>query len=257
MRRSGPGARPQDETLKLEPAGAAAPRDTPALRACPPATDQERQVPLGGRDQPDVQSTVELTIRARAGDQVALEALCLRCLKSLTRFAAGRLPPAVRGMVETQDVVLEAVQRGMGRLHEFEVRHPGALIAYMRTILKNLIVDYVRVVVRRPQQVSLDEDQADNGQSPLQRVLDDEQIELYEGALTCLKPRDAALVTLKIEEQLGYEDIAVELGFPSANAARVATKRAVLRLAHEMSRLSHATKGGAAHPDPTQMRDAS
>ena len=255
--RAGPGARPHNETLGLEQAGPAAPRDTPVLRSRPVASEENLQVPFGVRDQPDLQSTIELTIRARAGDEVALEALCLRCLKSLTRFAAGRLPPAVRGMVETQDVVLEAVQRGMGRLHEFEVRHPGALIAYMRTILKNLIIDHLRVVVRQPQQVSLDQDHADHGQSPLQRVLDEEQIELYEGALECLKPRDAALVTLKIEEQLGYEDIAVELGFPSANAARVATKRAVLRLAHEMARLSHAKSGGAASPDRTQMRDAS
>ena len=112
-------------------------------------------------------------------------------------------------------------------------------------------------MVRRPQQVSLDEDQADHGQSPLQRVLDDEQIELYEAALECLKPRDAALVTLKIEEQLGYEDIAADLGFPTANAARVATKRAVLRLAHEMSRLRQTTSTGAASPDQTHLRDAS
>jgi RNA polymerase sigma factor (sigma-70 family) len=270
MRSAGPGARPHSETSGLEPAGAAVPRETPVLLARPRASDDSvpigartatpgaSQVPFGVRDQPDLQSTIELTIRARAGDQVALEALCLRCLKSLTRFAAGRLPLAVRGMVETQDVVIEAVQRGMGRLHEFEVRHPGALIAYMRRILKNLIVDYVRTVVRRPRQVALDEEQADLGQSPLQRVLDEEQIALYEGALEGLKPRDAALVALKIEEQLGYEDIAVELGFPSANAARVATKRAVLRLARQMSVLSRAKGGsGAATPDRTQMRDGS
>ena len=45
-----------------------------------------------------------------------MEALCLRCLKALSRFAAGRLPPGARGMVDTQDIVLEAVQRGMSRL---------------------------------------------------------------------------------------------------------------------------------------------
>ena len=70
------------------------------------------------------ESTVELTSRARGGDQAAFEALCLRCLKSLTRYAAGRLPPAVRDMLDTQDVVLEAVQRGMNKLDAFECRHP-------------------------------------------------------------------------------------------------------------------------------------
>jgi RNA polymerase sigma factor (sigma-70 family) len=184
------------------------------------------------------ESTIELTARARSGDQAALEALCLRCLRSLSRYAAGRLPPTVRDMLDTQDVVLEAVQRGMGRLHEFDYRHPGALLAYMRTILRNLIVDHVRARHRQPQQVLLDDRHADRGQSPLERVLGREQIELYEAALALLRPRDAALVTLRIEEHRGYDAIAAELGLQSGNTARVATSRALLRLAREMSRLS-------------------
>jgi RNA polymerase sigma factor (sigma-70 family) len=187
----------------------------------------------GGAEQ---QSTVELTIRAQAG----------------------RLPPAARGMVETQDIVLEAVHRGMSRLPELQLQGPGTLIAYMRRILKNLIVDYVRSAVRRPYAVALDERQADLGQSPLERVLDSERLELYEAALERLKPRDAALVTLRVEEQLGHEEIAVELGLASGNAARIAGKRAVLRLAHEMSKLSrlkrHAAVAGA---DDTSAEDAS
>jgi RNA polymerase sigma factor (sigma-70 family) len=209
----------------------------------------------GGAEQ---QSTVELTIRAQAGDHDAMEALCLRCLKALSRFAAGRLPPAARGMVETQDIVLEAVHRGMSRLPELQLQGPGTLIAYMRRILKNLIVDYVRSAVRRPYAVALDERQADLGQSPLERVLDSERLELYEAALERLKPRDAALVTLRVEEQLGHEEIAVELGLASGNAARIAGKRAVLRLAHEMSKLSrlkrHAAVAGA---DDTSAEEAS
>jgi RNA polymerase sigma factor (sigma-70 family) len=258
---AGPGARSHAKHVKpVKPQDQGAPDASRDRSASASAGRRDIPVffPRNAASDERLASTIELTLRARAGDQIALEALCLRCLKSLTRFAAGRLPPAARGMVETQDVVLEAVQRGMYRLHDLDVRHPGALIAYMRKILKNLIVDQMRTAVRRPPQVSLDERHADRGQSPLERVLDDEQIELYEAALERLKPRDAALVTLKIEEQLPYEEIATELEFPSANAARVAVKRAVLRLAHEMSRLSHARSGsGAAGAEGTQMRDLS
>ena len=233
MRNAGQGGRtPTGHAESEQPRGQAVPAETPVLSQPSVAAF------------PDPHSTVELTIRAQAGDQAALEALCLRCLKSLTRYASGRLPPAARGMVETQDVVLEAVQRGMFRLHDFEVRHPGALVAYMRTILRNLIVDYARSAIRRPLQVALDEQHADHGKSPLERVLDEEQLQLYEAAVERLKPRDAALVTLKIDEQLGYDEIAVELGFRTANAARVATRRAVLRLAHEMARLKSAVRNG-------------
>jgi RNA polymerase sigma factor (sigma-70 family) len=191
-------------------------------------------------DESDGESTVELAGRARSGDQAALEALCVRCLKSLSRYAAGRVPPAVRDVIDTQDVVLEAVHRGMSRLGTFESRYPGALLAYMRTILRNVIIDHVRAQRRQPRRVPLDDRQRDPGQSPLERVLGGEQIALYEAALARLRPRDAALVTLRIEEQLGYHRIAAELGFPSVNAARVAASRAVLRLAHEMSALSPA-----------------
>jgi RNA polymerase sigma-70 factor (ECF subfamily) len=246
------GANPRDETPgQAHAAGAASasgaltpPSGIPPLEFLY-SNAAARPGPSGA---PSLDSTVELTIRARAGDQVALEALCLRCLKSLTRYAAGRLPPAVRDMLDTQDVVVEAVQRGMSRLGEFEVRHPGALVAYMRTTLRNLIIDYLRERMRQPKRVALDDQHPDATRSPLERVLSDEQIALYDTALTRLKPRDAALVALKIDEQLSYEEIATELGMPSANAARVAARRAVLKLAHEMSRLSQAKTDPDAGP---------
>jgi hypothetical protein len=53
-----------------------------------------------------------------------------------------------------------------------------------------------------------------------------------------LRPRDAALATLKILEHRGCDQIAAEIGLQSGNTARVATSRAVLRLAREMSTLS-------------------
>jgi RNA polymerase sigma factor (sigma-70 family) len=213
--------------------------------------------PPNGQRLPGHQSTIELTVLARQGDRDALEALCVRCLKSLTRFAAGRVPASVRGMLDTQDIVIEAVQRGMSRLPELEVQ-PGGLVAYMRTVLKHLIIDHVRAAARRPQPVALDENDESpkshvaGERSPLEQVLAAEQIELYEAALARLRPRDEALVTLRIEEQLGHEEIAVELGFASANAARVAGRRAILRLAHEMSKLNRrpqpADGSGAATP---------
>jgi RNA polymerase sigma-70 factor (ECF subfamily) len=203
-----------------------------------------------------VENTVELTNRAREGDQAALEELCERCLDSLTRYAAGKVPSKVRDMLDTQDVVSEAVQRGMSRLNDFEVRHPGALVAYMRAILRHLIIDYVRRRTRQPLKVSLDEQQPDHGSSPLDQAVGAERLALYRAARARLKPRDAELVTLKIEDQHSYDEIAVRLGFPSNNAARVATRRAVLRLARELSWASgagaRAPGVGTAAPPPHQ-----
>jgi RNA polymerase sigma factor (sigma-70 family) len=159
-------------------------------------------------------------------------------------------------MVDTQDIVLEAVHRGMSKLPELQVQAPGTLIAYMRKILKNLIVDYVRTAARRPHGVILEDEHADLGQSPLERVLDSERLELYEAALDRLRPRDVALVTLRVEEQLGHEEIALQLGFASGNAARIAGKRALLRLAHEMSKLSRLKRDAVARADDMSAEDA-
>ena len=156
----------------------------------------------------DQESTVELTNRAREGDQAALEALCARCLRSLSRYAAGRVPPTVRDMLDTQDVVNEAVQRGVSRINDFDVRHPGALVAYMRAILRHLIVDYVRRRTKQPLKVSLDEQEPDGGRSPLDHVVGAERLALYHAARARLNPRDAQLVTFKIEDERGYDEIA-------------------------------------------------
>jgi RNA polymerase sigma factor (sigma-70 family) len=236
-----PAHRPRPRDARSEPRPAVVPFVERARegQAGSEANPQARN----GQCLPGQQSTIELTVLARQGDREALEALCVRCLKSLTRFAAGRVPASVRGMLDTQDIVIEAVQRGMSRLPELEVQ-PGGLVAYMRTVLKHLIIDHVRAAARRPQPVALDENDESreslvaSERSPLERVLAAEQIELYEAALARLRPRDEALVTLRVEEQLGHEEIAIELGFTSANAARVAGRRAILRLAHEMSRLN-------------------
>jgi RNA polymerase sigma-70 factor (ECF subfamily) len=187
------------------------------------------------RTTPELESTVELTNRARAGDQVAVEALSARCLRSLSRYAAGRVPPTVRDMLDTQDVVNEAVHKGMSHINDFEVRHPGALVAYMRTILRHLIIDYVRRRTQQPIKVTLDERQPYPGRSPLDDVVGAERLALYRAARARLKPRDAELIALKLEDSRSYDDIAAIVGLPSNNAARVATHRAILRLARELT----------------------
>jgi RNA polymerase sigma-70 factor (ECF subfamily) len=188
-------------------------------------------------------STIDLVARVRQGDHDALETLCLRCLKALNCYAAGRIPPRVRGMVDTQDLVAEALEKGLKKLSHIELEREGAFVAYLRRIFKNLVIDQVRAAERRPLAVSLHDRHEDNGQSPLERALDREQVERYEQALDRLRPRDAEVIILRLEQQAGYEEIAAHMGFATGNAARVAVRRALYRLAHEMSRLSQQARG--------------
>jgi hypothetical protein len=43
-----------------------------------------------------------------------------------------------------------------------------------------------------------------------------------------------------LEEQSDYDQIAIQLGIPTANAARLTVRRALFRLSHEMARLRRA-----------------
>jgi RNA polymerase sigma factor (sigma-70 family) len=185
-----------------------------------------------------VMSTMDLVARVRSGDQDALEAVCVRCLRGLHGFAAGRVPPRIRGMWDTQDLVAEALEKGLAKLLDLDLGRHGALMAYLRQVLRNLIVDKIRAADRAPRPTPLDDQHVDDTLSPLERALDREKVELYEAALQCLKPRDAELIILRVEQQADYDEIAVFLSLPTANAARIAVRRALFRLAHEMSRAS-------------------
>src|SRR3954465_14703004 len=90
--------------------------------------------------------TIELVIKARAGDRMAVEALLQRCLPQLKRWAHGRLPASARGSIDTGALVQEAALHAIQRLDVFEPRHVGAMQAYLRTSVMNRIRDEIRRV---------------------------------------------------------------------------------------------------------------
>jgi DNA-directed RNA polymerase specialized sigma24 family protein len=59
-------------------------------------------------------------------------------------------------------------------------------------------------------------------------------LERYEQALSRLAPADREAVIGRIELQFSYEELAAALGKPSAEAARKAAERALVKLAEEM-----------------------
>jgi RNA polymerase sigma-70 factor (ECF subfamily) len=183
---------------------------------------------------PTGEATVDLLARARAGDAQAIEALFERCVPTLRRWARGRLPQYARDLTDTQDLVQEAVLHTLQRLHTFESRHQGALQAYLRQAVANRILDEIRRVSRRGFAVELGESQVDPSPSPLEQAVGRQGVERYEAALQRLKPSDREAVVARLELQQSYEEIAVALGKPTANAARVAVTRAIRRLVKEL-----------------------
>jgi RNA polymerase sigma-70 factor (ECF subfamily) len=180
------------------------------------------------------ETTVELVIKARGGDRLAVEALLQRCLPSLTRWAHGKLPAAARGALDTGDLVQEAVLHALRRLDSFEPRHVGAMQAYLRQSVINRIRDEVRRVVRHPAAVPLAEEHASDATSPLEFAIQAESYERYRRALGELKPRDRKVIVARVEAQWSVAEIAQRFGLRTADAARMAVSRALQRLSARM-----------------------
>jgi RNA polymerase sigma-70 factor (ECF subfamily) len=72
--------------------------------------------------------------------------------------------------------------------------------------------------------------------SPLEAAMRQEQLDRYDAALSRLNEADRDLIVARVELGLTYEEVADALGKPSWNAARMATARALLRLAEELKR---------------------
>ena len=181
-------------------------------------------------------ATVDLLDRIKAGDRLALEALLARCLPTLRRWAHGRLPAYARSMLDTNDLVQDAVIKAMRRLEVFESRHQGALLAYLRTSVMNQIFDLVDQHARRGDRAELPEQLADDTTSPLDRAIGSENLRRYEAALGRLDAADREAIVARLEMQHTYDELAVILHKPTAAAARMAVTRAMKRLANEIRR---------------------
>jgi RNA polymerase sigma-70 factor (ECF subfamily) len=180
-------------------------------------------------------STIDLLERFKQGDEEAVNLLVERSIPPLKRWARGRLPPWARSIAETQDLVQHAVLRALPHLKKFEARHPGALQAYLRQAVDNHIRDEIRKVKGRPPATQLSDEQPDEGPSPLERAIGRESLERYEAALQTLRPVDREAIIARIELQQSYEEIAIALGKPTADAARMAVVRALRNLLRAMS----------------------
>jgi RNA polymerase sigma-70 factor (ECF subfamily) len=198
------------------------------------AEDPRPQAPPYTRPLTDSESTFRLLDRARAGDRDALEALFVRHLKPLQRWARGRLPAAARDLADTDDLVQSTLLQTLKRLDTFEPRHVGALQAYLRQTVLNRIRDELRRTGRRPYQISLDHVELESMQSPLEAAIGREGIERYERALTQLTASQREAIIARVEMGYTYEELAAILGVPTADAARKAAQRALVRLAEEM-----------------------
>jgi len=187
-------------------------------------------------DPASTETSVELINRARAGDRSALDTLFLRYVPPLRRWASGRLPRWARDLVDTDDMVQEALIGTIRNLERFQPRCDGAMHAYLRQALRHRIQDELRRAHRHPGTEEISPVQRDDAPSPLEEAIGTEALERYEQALTRLTDTEREAVVARVELGLDYGQIAAALGKPTRDAARMTVSRALVRLAREMGR---------------------
>ena len=136
--------------------------------------------------------------------------------------------------MDTGDLVQEAFLNLFRRLGQVEPRRQGALRAYLQESIRNRIRDEVRRAGLVETSQEAGSDFADTGTSPLDRAIASESAERYREALARLELGDQELIVGRIELGFSYEQLALVTGRSSPDAARVAVRRALLRLAQEI-----------------------
>jgi RNA polymerase sigma-70 factor (ECF subfamily) len=186
----------------------------------------------------DGPSSVDLLVKAQSGDQEALDQLLVRYLPRLKRWARGRLPYGLRTMMDTGDLVQEALINAIPHLATFEIRSEGALQAYLREMVRNRIIDLHRRARRRPRRADFPA-QVQAAEIPVDvALIGAERLEMYGRALASMRKGDREAIRLRLEEGLDFAEIARLLGKRSPDAARMAVSRSIVRLAFKMDELA-------------------
>ena len=146
----------------------------------------------------------------------------------------GRLPRWARPVADTSDLVQETVIATLRNLPSFEARGNGALQAYLRQALINRVRNEMRKALLRPVANEIDSQLPHDGTSPLETAIGTQTLERYEAALAKLTDEEREAVVTRVEFGFSYAEVAEARGKPSADAARMAVVRALVKLAKEM-----------------------
>ena len=180
-------------------------------------------------------TTIRLLAQARAGDEAALDEVFARSIPPLKRWARGRLPRWARGLLDTDDLVQETVIGTLRQIDVFEYRADAGLQAYLRQAVMNRIRNEIRRASRHPAPDPLGSAREDPGPSPLEALLGKQTVEAYDAALAQLDPQEREAIIGRVELGFSYAELAKALDRPSADAARMAVGRALLKLARHLN----------------------
>ena len=156
------------------------------------------------------EATVELLQKAKLGDESALDRLLEPLHPALRRWAHGRMPTSARGMLDTADLVQDAVMSRDAPARCVRAEASGALQAYLRKAVLNRIRDIAAAGIKRGlDQTDLPDNLADERTSPLEQAIGQENLARYEAAMQRLGASDREAIVARLELQQSYDELAV------------------------------------------------
>jgi RNA polymerase sigma-70 factor, ECF subfamily len=194
----------------------------------------------------DLERTRGLFLRARAGDEEAYRALLEQHRDELARRARGRLPPALRKVVDASDLAQGAMLQAVRAFDAFDYRGPGSFRHWLHAILENEIRGVRRRLLERgkrdftrevPLSLASPSEQsartrtglAASATSPSGRAEQAEWRAHLATQLAALTPDHREVIRLVKLEEKSVAEAAVLLG-RSENATKKLLARALLRL---------------------------
>jgi RNA polymerase sigma-70 factor (ECF subfamily) len=83
----------------------------------------------------------ELLGRAVAGDRLALGRLLLPCYEAVATHIARRLPQALQGVVEVDDLVQQTFVAAIRKISKYQQRPDASLLSWLKKIAENQVRD--------------------------------------------------------------------------------------------------------------------
>ena len=198
----------------------------------------------GPRSEAELESSVALLARARAGDRAALGDLVGRHQEQLLRVVRIRLGPGMRRWLESGDIVQETYQALVRDIARLELERGEDLVQWLARVATNRIRDqHDRARAQKrdgERERALEEGAASQSApafelaaadtAPPERAMRAEVREILDGAIGSLSPEYREAILLRDFCGASWEHVARELGRDSVHAAQQLHQRAWIKV---------------------------
>lgn len=193
--------------------------------------------------------TTDLLRRFDGGDREALGALYKRHIEWIRYEVRRSLGAQLREKVDSNDMVSEAMISFLTYGPRFTPRNGAQFRSLMSTVVRNCIRDRAQWFSSKRRDMSLEQDWEDEAvvnlhgpknsrRSPEDSLEEAESHARLRLAIEILPPRIRNLIVMRNWDRLPFKEIADKLEYKSADAARVALRRAEVKLGTLMADIS-------------------